>query len=151
MKTHRHVIPQPFTGYVINSTYVDHKGVERMMYTGETPEECMQRNAKENPNLVTDVGLETILAGYYQSLVTEAKEVDQQRYNHLLDVLPPCRWHRSSIGDIFHVSERITGNLVTWCGSLRGKFYEFVDFADADMDHLREKISKAFHRRGRHE
>lgn len=57
-------------------------------------------------------------------------EITEERYFYYLEVLPPCRWTvvepRISV---FHVSERISGSIVTWCINI-GKRYFSVDCSD---------------------
>jgi hypothetical protein len=44
----------------------------------------------------------------------KARRVTAERFADMLEVLPPCKWgHRAGL-EVFHVSERITGNLVDW-------------------------------------
>lgn len=69
-----------------------------------------------------------------------AKEVDESRYWGMLEVLPPCRWHHYQGIELFHISERITGNIVSWVASLNGKYYEFAHYANASDEELAAKV-----------
>lgn len=75
---------------------------------------------------------------YVDTLITEPKPIDDERWAYALGVLPPCKWHTTAGGfNVFHVSERITQDLVSWYARRNGHYWEFNDrstVADAQID-----------------
>lgn len=47
-------------------------------------------------------------------LAAKPKRVDQERFDYMLNVLPPCKWQRGRYMETFHVSEYLSGNIVMW-------------------------------------
>lgn len=60
-----------------------------------------------------------------QRRITPAREIDRETFDYLLEVLPPCKWTRRPGAEAFHVSERITHDIVTWCVRIGERFYRF--------------------------
>lgn len=82
-----------------------------------------------------------LTADFEQSLVTMPKVIDSERFNDMLEVLPPCRWHNCGGYEVFHVSERLTGDLVSWFAHTGDHYFEFTDTCRATDDHLRAKLN----------
>lgn len=55
-----------------------------------------------------------MMGNYEESLVTNPQYETEEEYYYGLEVLPPCRWHSVSDFSVFHISERLTGDLVCW-------------------------------------
>lgn len=65
--------------------------------------------------------------------------VDRDRFWYLLEVLPPCKWRRMAGGcESFHVSERLSGNVVTWCVRIGENFFELQDLDTRDHAYVVE-------------
>lgn len=41
-------------------------------------------------------------------------EVSVEYFMYMLEVLPPCKWYNSKFSESFHISERLTENIVEW-------------------------------------
>lgn len=95
-------------------------------------------------DVVDDATMREMIAKHEASLVTEPAPIDRERHTYLLEVLPPCRWHSSAGVSLFHISERLTGNLVTWAAEFHGDCFEFVDFADRPSEELACKVLAAW-------
>ena len=69
--------------------------------------------------------------------ITPAKEVSEERYRNMLECLPPSRWHRVAPGiSVFHVSERITHDIVSWFFQAGDRYFEVQDsdkLTDAEL------------------
>lgn len=48
---------------------------------------------------------------------------------YALEQLPPAKWTRGDYSESFHVSERITGDLVDWWLRVGERYYHLVDSA----------------------
>lgn len=60
----------------------------------------------------------------------EPVEITKERFWHFLEVLPPCKWSHPVPGcEAFHVSERITYSIVTWCVRIAERYFS-VDCSD---------------------
>lgn len=73
--------------------------------------------------------------------MTEVREITEERFWEMLEVLPPCKWTRRTDAEAFHISERITHDIVDWFVRIGDKFY---NFADSDTISADFAIAKAF-------
>jgi hypothetical protein len=67
------------------------------------------------------------------------QEITAERFTDMLNVLPPCRWH--GVGELvesFHVSERLSGNVVSWFLRLGERYFQI----DADATLTREELTR---------
>ncbi len=55
------------------------------------------------------------------------QEINEQHFWDMLECLPPCKWYRSPDTEAFHISERITHDIVTWCVRLGDTYYSLDD------------------------
>lgn len=95
----------------------------------------------------TDAVIVTADEGYRlmnEAFRTPVSLITAERFDEMLNILPPCRW--SSVGrfEHFHVSERITGNIVSWFIRFRGdageRFFTFDDYATLTQVELMERV-----------
>lgn len=54
---------------------------------------------------------------------TGASETTEERFNYALEVLPPGKWGHYQGGEAFYVTERITGNIVSWYFKVAGRYF----------------------------
>jgi len=106
---------------------------------GLTLEEYCEKKGKEYEAISWD-GLKNRMDAFHESLVTEPEEISEDEYIEMLDVLPPCRYHMRNGITFFHMSERISGALVTWCCEAKGYYFSFVDFDYVTNDYLLNKV-----------
>jgi hypothetical protein len=60
------------------------------------------------------------------------REIDSDRFWQALEVLPPCKWQgMGTARESFHVSERLSGNVVSWYVRYDKRFFEIDQ--DANM------------------
>jgi hypothetical protein len=59
--------------------------------------------------------------------ITTPRAVEAGYFDEMLNVLPPCKWYRGADSEAFHMSERITYDITTWCVRLGDKHYIFDD------------------------
>ena len=79
----------------------------------------------------------------------QAKQVTKERYWDMLEVLPPCRWERRHTAgrtlEMFHVSERISSDLVDWFIAdhthTDTTYWTVVECASSTREHLAECVS----------
>ena len=98
--------------------------------------------------ILTSDELDVLIAAHEDTLKCAPVKISKARYWEMLEILPPCRWTMAGMWEIFHISERLTGNLVSWFahGRLRGQdfYFEFTDCDDLELDVLRVKLNEAF-------
>lgn len=63
-----------------------------------------------------------------------AKEIDVERWDDMLGVLPPEHWHSTPEGiNVFFMAEYTTGNITNMFGRFNGKYMEkYVDRFDKE-------------------
>lgn len=60
-----------------------------------------------------------------KAATTDPIAIDQERFIDLLECLPPSKWHTFPGAEAFHVCERITYNIVTWCVRIGKDYFTF--------------------------
>jgi hypothetical protein len=142
----RFIVPEQFKGYIITQTYLDVKSeIERVCYTARLWDKVedmpvpyyMEHHSEKGSYLVSKPELDKLIDGYEQSLITDPEPIDKDRYWEMLEVLPPCRWANG----FFHVSERYTGDLVSWFLEVGEEYWEFRNLATISKADL-AKIKK---------
>lgn len=78
------------------------------------------------------------------SKTTEPKEITKGEFWYLLEVLPPCKWKRSGSTEAFHVSERITCSIVTWCVRVGDRYFRLDDTDRLTPDQATQKVQDKF-------
>lgn len=109
-------------------TYTTFDGVERVAYRGG---QTLAEYLAEKPDYIvmTESEFDERLAAHYESQKTIPQECTEEHFFEMLEVLPPCRWHTVAGVNCFHVSERLTGNLVNWFARRDGRYFEFTQDA----------------------
>jgi hypothetical protein len=87
--------------------------------------------------------LDSLIDAAESALITDATSETESAWWEALECLPPCRWHHHAGVELFHISERLTGDLVAWHAKLDGAFYVFTDEARATSEHLAAKVAAA--------
>ena len=93
--------------------------------------------------LITDGQLDALLADFHGSMITDPEPITAEQFDDALNCLPPCRWGKVRGVELFHVSERITGDLVDWYARLNGRHWHFVDHDRQTGERLAEKVAVA--------
>lgn len=132
-------------GGIFSATYTTFDGVERVQYRdGQTLADYLAQFPDRVA--ISEEELSAQLTAYHESLVTlpQHGQCSEEHFVDMLECLPPCRWRKYGAVEAFHVSERLTGNLVQWCARVEDsngvRCYSFTDFADIAADTLTEKL-----------
>ena len=140
-----YLVETPFPGHVQTMVYYFNDESHYVAYSqGQTLDEYMAERA-ENPMAkdLTEVSSEAadkLFEDYENSLITQPVEVTEERWEDMLNVLPPCRWGNYGGYNAFHVSEHLTGSLVNWFVRTGDKFYEFTDSCYLTTSQMIEKM-----------
>lgn len=58
---------------------------------------------------------------------TPPTPVSAERFDEMLNVLPPSRWYRGERTEWFHLCEYLDNDLVMWLARIGDRYYEFHD------------------------
>ena len=112
--------------YVIDSRYFDGTCLTSMSdgfhndYGGETIEELRIRENNPYLKAVTPSDIDKKLRLYHKSLSEPFKEITEEDYYDLLDVLTPLRMRQNS----FFVGEPYYGNMYSFCFTRQGRYFK---------------------------
>lgn len=120
-------------------TYLDSEGVERCAYTSGrrendpreyTVEEYLTMlNAKREPGSPEFIAADwdtvnkAMRSEEDASVITPWKEITEERYDEMLNVLPPEKWQTVDGVNIFRISEYYSGNITDHYAALFGKYF----------------------------
>lgn len=137
--------------YVIDSRYFDGTCLTSMSdgfhndYGGETIEELRIRENNPYLKAVTPSDIDKKLRLYNQSLSEPFKEITEEDYYELLDVLPPLRMRQN----LFFVGEPYYGNMYSFCFTRQGRYFKGLRSVltpqselDSQIDHHVEIINR---------
>ena len=132
----------PSHGWIV--TVLDTEG--RCIYCGKTAEEYMQQYHQgehyEVLTLIEAIGLQR--AYNRNKYVKPPVRITEERWDELLNVLPPARWTAHK----FFVSECITDDLYTCCFRIRQPdgswhYYEMVESISCNEEQIWQRIRTA--------
>lgn len=109
---------------------------------GMTPEEYA-KDRGFTVRVVTDEEMSAMVADHVASLITPPAPITAERWDDMLNVLPPARWHHCYGVELFHVIERITGDLVTWYAKIGDQHFEMNNRVGAKSEDLALAVRKA--------
>lgn len=75
-------------------------------------------------------------------LDTQPERITVDRYNEKLEVLPPCRWENYGGISAFHVSERMTSDIVSWYAKSGDKCVEFYALSTISAATISDKFNE---------
>ena len=148
-KMHRFIVDErsksTHPGGIETHTYLDAVGVERAAYSG-----CLNRLNKDmtlseylssKPTLIVidEATLDKRISDYEDDMRKGVTEIDKDRFNEMLEVLPPCSYQHNS----FYVSERLSGNLVSWLVCVVDRYFETVDHATSSNIKIIKKVMES--------
>lgn len=76
------------------------------------------------------------------------ESITEERYQEALECLPPSRWHGVAGVSVFHICERITGNLVQWYGLSKGRACTWTDYANINDSQIAAKLAVFYGKAG---
>lgn len=119
----------PAVGRVYTFLFPDAGGVLRSAYGNETIDE-LRSSGHVSPEAVVLPFEEayTLQEGADRArYCTGPQRIDRNRWDELLNVLPPCHWIRSEACESFHISEALTGNLYTHCVRVGDAYFTLIE------------------------
>lgn len=126
-----YLVQNPYPGHVQASIFTDPAtGKQMVEYShGLTVDEYIADRKLQGVTVATAEEVDRMEAAYTAQQVTAPSPISEEKYWDLLEVLPPCRWSHAGGVEFFHVSERVRGNLVTWCAHVGDLYLSWVDLA----------------------
>ena len=113
-------------------------------YSHETLEEVRTRKNDSSIIIIGEAALDDSLEKLVKETYIDekAKYIDEERYDYLLNCLPPCKWHSYLSVSYFHMSERLTHDVVTWVAKSGDTYVEFNHFSTASDNELNQKFKE---------
>ena len=116
-------------------------------YTGGMTLDEYERDRDKKFKILSNSELDALTSTFCDGMVTDPVKISKARWWEMLEILPPCRWQMAGTWEVFHISERLYGNLVSWFATRRlggvEVFYEFTDRDNLELEDLRDKLNKA--------
>ena len=140
MKVVNWLVKLPYPGYTQSSTYMEN-GVEVVAFSKLTLKEYLVENPEMS--VVSDEKLSEFIKEREADMITLPEKITKERFWDMLEILPPCKWKTVRCVEMFHISERITGNLVDWFVQTCDDYYSFTDRDSLSVDDLIKKIEVA--------
>ncbi len=114
------------------------QGVLVGRYSGETLEALAVRYP-----LVTLGEFDEIAAEIESLLKTVPVEISEERYNDMLEVLPPEDWQRTGYGDSFKLCERTSGRITSIFARVGTRYFSFNDLYNLPHATIMTKVMTA--------
>lgn len=130
--------------YVVDSRYFDGTCLTSMSdgfrndYGGETIEELRTRENNPFLKVISATELDKMLRLYHQSLSEPFREITEEDYYDLLDVLPPLRMRQNS----FFVGELYYGSMYSFCFTREGRYFKGLRSIQTPQSELDRQIDR---------
>ncbi len=130
--------------YVVDSRYFDGTCLTSMSdgfrndYGGETIEELRTRENNPFLKVISATELDKMLRLYHQSLSEPFREITEEDYYDLLDVLPPLRMRQNS----FFVGEPYYGSMYSFCFTREGRYFKGLRSIQTPQSELDRQIDR---------
>ena len=92
------------------------------IYSGETLEQVRERYPK-----ATVATLDMILEAEAKAYKSEPVRIDRERWDYMLNVLPPVQWANRNGAETFKMSEMTSGTITTILCRIGERYFEMAD------------------------
>jgi hypothetical protein len=95
--------------------------------------------------LLTDEALRVLADAHDEETYIKpvGKRIDSERWWEMLEILPPCKFKTVLGVEMFHISERLTGNIVAWFANDGTNYVEFHHRTNATNEEIIAKFREA--------
>ena len=129
-----YLVNKPFNGTIIAN--VESKSDKRIS------EILTRSNVSSEWEILNDSELDLAFDSYEASLCSLPISITASQFDDKLNVLPPSKW-RTILGvEMFHVSERLYGDVVEWFFCYKGKHFQCDQLANQDQTKLASMIKE---------
>jgi hypothetical protein len=102
------------------------------MFTGKTVEQMQQESAEQLEVMPFIQALELSSAADRARYCTGPKRITQERYEEMLNVLPPENWQRGVGYSCFRLSERLCGAIASFFVRIGDSYYQINENENTD-------------------
>jgi len=106
-------------------------------YGRKTLEQCQA----EHPGAVV-MDADEAYALHEARFTNPVSETTEERFINALECLPPGKWGHYQGGEAFYVTERITGNIVSWYFKVAGRYFTLDDSAAPHPSTYLERVAE---------
>lgn len=139
-----YLVSLPFDGSCIaRMTIATHKNNLFSDCTMHSLSEMVKNGNFTDFCVIDDDQFDELISARHETIKTGATVITAQRYNDMLDVLPPCRWHCVGGWSVFHVSERLSGNIVSWYAQKNDCYFTFDQDANINDSEILGVLNNA--------
>ena len=123
------IVKDPYPGWA--ETFITTTGVAA--YTeGLTAAEYIA-SKPYSLRIITEDQLREINEAHIAGMITDPVEITEADFDSALGCLPPARWQQTNGVQMFHISERITGDLVAWFAAIGDRYFRCEDLCSANL------------------
>lgn len=137
---------EPFRGFAQSVLYLSEEfGREVVAYSdGKSWKQYKLEKEKEGLKLelVTQEEFDRMNSEYLEGRKSKLSEITRERYWEMLEILPPERFGTYSGCQGFHVSEHITGDLVSWFFNVGERYFECVQSDNITSEQIAGLLSE---------
>lgn len=114
----------------------------RCRYTGKSAAEIMAED--ESLQVMSWEEVEPLLDEAWQKkYCSEPEQITEERFDEMLNILPPCRWVRGYGVESFYLSERLAGNIVSIFCRIGKTYWSFNAPASVGHDEIVRRCQAA--------
>ena len=164
MKTPQHVIYQPRSAHCQAFAYKMADGVFRVLHTAPRPldpahatlnadrtaddyiRECNEKRKAGTPEyqvMSWEEAYELIKEAEERDYIAPWKEIDEDRWNTMLNLLPPCGWRTVRGVELFYVSEALTSDIHQFLARLGDRYFSCNRRRGTNYEELAEAVAQA--------
>lgn len=136
------VVQLPYKGYIETMCKKMDDGTYRFDYSAPEVDtiEKYNDNKEKGAQIMTWPELEELHTKFKEDQKTQPKEITKEQWWEMLEILPPCKWYSRQGIELFHMSERLTDNLVDWYARAGDQYFTFTDLDCATDEELIKKM-----------
>lgn len=139
-----YLVQLPFKGYCESQMVTaTHKNNLFSDCTMRSLSEMIKTSEFEDWRICTGEQLDQLFNSYNETLKTEASAITADRFDDMLNILPPSRWHSVWGFEVFHISERLTANIVSWYAKNGDQCFTFDQDATISDKEIKTLLEKA--------
>lgn len=117
--------------YIIGVIDLVDPHTSRGIYTGQTLQQLQQEYAD-----VQQLDLVTAIERMESVLIGPPIDIQQDRFDDMLTVMPPVRWYNEHDRSAFQLCERFSGNIALWFVRIGNRYFECRQRFDIEHNQL---------------
>lgn len=126
--------------YYLRTALTERNGQLVSIYSGETVQEMLKDLPAETIVASLDDVLPMVEAAQRKAFCFPPKEITEERFWDMLEVLPPHDWKRTADGESFKMCERTSGDITAIFAKVDGRYWEMSDSITMPHEFIIDKI-----------